>query len=231
MDGEISNIKKWIILYPIYINSKRTIAEGRRISTSKACENPTCAEIGDCCSHLKLLFAIEIDKAYQRDFMQRGRVRVMLKKEDGTFSNPAISSRGMDGEISNIKKWLILYPIYINSKKTIVEGRRISTSKACENPTCAEIGDCCSHLKLPFAIEIDKAYPRDFMQRGRVRVMLKKEDGTLSNAAISSRKQLMLRIAELVPRHPGRTKKQEPAATSTSGAGPSKSGKGGKKKR
>uniref|UniRef100_A0A5B6YHR6 Signal recognition particle 19 kDa protein n=1 Tax=Davidia involucrata TaxID=16924 RepID=A0A5B6YHR6_DAVIN len=136
----------------------------------------------------------------------------------------------MDEEIFNIKKWVVLYPVYINSKKTIADGRRISTSKACENPTCAEISDCCSHLKLPFAIEIDKAYPRDFMQRGRVRVLLKKEDGTLHNSAISSRKQLMLCVAELVPRHPGRTKKQEPAA-STSGTGPSKSGKGGKKKR
>ncbi|KAD3641432.1 hypothetical protein E3N88_30656 [Mikania micrantha] len=43
-------------------------------------------------------------------------------------------------------------------------------------------------------------------------------------------KQLMLRIAELVPRHPGRIKKQE-AAASVSNAGPSKSGKAGKKKR
>ncbi|XAR73751.1 hypothetical protein NMG60_11007823 [Bertholletia excelsa] len=136
----------------------------------------------------------------------------------------------MDGQISNIKKWNILYPVYMNSKKTIAEGRRISASKACDNPTCVEIGDCCNHLKIPFAIEIDKAYPRDFMQRGRVRVLLKKDDGTLYNPNISSKKQLMLRIAELVPRHPGRTKKQEPAA-STSGAGPSKSGKGGKKKR
>ncbi|XP_030481062.1 signal recognition particle 19 kDa protein [Cannabis sativa] len=135
----------------------------------------------------------------------------------------------MDGEIINIKKWVVIYPVYINSKKTIPEGRRICVSKACENPTCAEIGDCCSHFKLPFAIEIDKAYPRDFMQRGRVRVLLKKEDGTLCNPAISSRKQLMLRIAELVPRHPGRTKKPEPA--STSNATTSKSGKGGKKKR
>ncbi|CAL5434807.1 unnamed protein product [Camellia sinensis] len=130
----------------------------------------------------------------------------------------------MDGEISNIEKWIILYPIYINSKKTIAEGRRISTSKACENPTCAEI------------VLIRHAYPRDFMQQGRVRVLLKNEDGTFSNPAISSKlisigKQLMLRIAELVPRHPGRTKKQEPAAASTSGAVPSKSGKGGKKKR
>ncbi|XP_010266585.1 PREDICTED: signal recognition particle 19 kDa protein [Nelumbo nucifera] len=134
----------------------------------------------------------------------------------------------MDGGLSNVKKWVVLYPVYINSKKTIAEGRRISTSKACENPTCAEISDCCNYLKVPCVIEIDKAYPRDFMQRGRVRVLLKKEDGTLYNPAIPSRKQLMLHVAELVPKHHGRTKKQEPA---TSTAGPSKSGKGGKKKK
>lgn len=34
----------------------------------------------------------QIDKAYPRDFMQVGRVRVQLKKEDGTFVNPAITS-------------------------------------------------------------------------------------------------------------------------------------------
>ncbi|XP_054807692.1 signal recognition particle 19 kDa protein [Prosopis cineraria] len=135
----------------------------------------------------------------------------------------------MEGELPNIKKWIVLYPVYINSKKTVAEGRRIGLSKACENPTSAEIGDCCGYLKLPFAIEIDKAYPRDFMQRGRVRVLLKKEDGTLYNPSITSRKGLMLRVAEMVPRHHARVKKQEPASTS---AGPSnKSGKGGKKKR
>ncbi|XP_042481190.1 signal recognition particle 19 kDa protein [Macadamia integrifolia] len=136
----------------------------------------------------------------------------------------------MDGALPNTKKWIVIYPIYINSKKTIAEGRRISTTKACENPTCVEIGDCCNYLKLPSVIEIDKAYPRDFMQRGRVRVLLKKEDGTLFNPAIASRKQLMLQVAEMVPRHHGRTKKQEPAPTSST-AGPSKSGKGGKKKK
>ncbi|PIA49247.1 hypothetical protein AQUCO_01300237v1 [Aquilegia coerulea] len=143
----------------------------------------------------------------------------------------------MDGEAINIKKWIVFYPIYINSKKTIAEGQRISATKACENPTCVEIADSCRYLQLPSAIEIDKAYPRDFMQRGRVRVLLKKEDGTLYNPAIGSRKQLMLQVAELVPRHHGRTKKQEPTPTST--AGPSKSGvgaskaggKGGRKKK
>ncbi|KAJ1395245.1 Signal recognition particle, SRP19 subunit [Sesbania bispinosa] len=179
----------------------------------------------------------------------------------------------MEGELANIKKWNVLYPVYINSKKTVAEGRRIGLLKACENPTCAEIGDCCSYLKLPFAIEIDKAYPRDFMQRGRMRVLLKKEDGTLYNSSIPSRElhrnhillafvmcnnlcfvnffptdgasnftsstqsrfnsrqvqfQLLKRWCQA--RHHGRTKKQEPASTST--AGPSnKSGKGGKKRR
>ncbi|KAG9155001.1 hypothetical protein Leryth_012177 [Lithospermum erythrorhizon] len=55
----------------------------------------------------------------------------------------------MDGEIQNIKKWNIIYPVYINSKKTIPEGRRINVNKTCENPTCHEISDCCNHLKIP----------------------------------------------------------------------------------
>ncbi|VFQ83074.1 unnamed protein product [Cuscuta campestris] len=138
----------------------------------------------------------------------------------------------MDGNAQNIKKWIVVYPVYINSKKTIAEGRRISVSKACENPTCAEIHDCCRHLKLLSAIEIDKAYPRDFMQRGRVRVLLKKEDGTLFNPSISSRKELMIHVAELVPKHANRIKKQEPASSSSAAAaGSSKQGKGGRKKR
>ncbi|KAL5700542.1 signal recognition particle 19kDa [Ranunculus cassubicifolius] len=140
-------------------------------------------------------------------------------------------------EVVNVKKWVVFYPIYINSKKTIAQGRRITATKACENPTCVEIHDCCRHLKLKSVIETEKAYPRDFMQRGRVRVLLKNEDGTLCNPAIGSRKQLMLEVAELVPRHPGRTKKQDPAPTSSTaaksgGGAPSKAGgKGGKKKK
>jgi signal recognition particle subunit SRP19 len=60
----------------------------------------------------------------------------------------------MEAELPNVKKWIVLYPVYINSKKTVAEGRRIGIAKACENPTCAEIGDCCNYLKLPYAIEV-----------------------------------------------------------------------------
>ncbi|KAJ7540496.1 hypothetical protein O6H91_10G018300 [Diphasiastrum complanatum] len=138
----------------------------------------------------------------------------------------------MEGGAPDVSRWVVIYPIYINSKKTVAEGRRIAISNACENPTCLEIADCCSFLKLPCAIELDKAYSRDFMQVGRVRVQLKRLDGSLSNPAIPSRKVLLLKVAELVPKHHGRTKKQEPSASgSGSNAATGKSGKGGRKKK
>ncbi|PKA58108.1 Signal recognition particle 19 kDa protein [Apostasia shenzhenica] len=99
----------------------------------------------------------------------------------------------MDGEQQSFKKWNIIYPIYINLKKSIAEGRQNSASKACENPTCIEIGDCCNHLKIPCAIEHDKACPRDFMQIGRVRFELIREHGSPYNPAIGSSSE---------PRHP-----------------------------
>ncbi|KAK1256999.1 Signal recognition particle 19 kDa protein [Acorus gramineus] len=136
----------------------------------------------------------------------------------------------------NIKRWIVFYPIYINSKKTIAEGRRIGSEKGCENPTCIEIGDCLAYLKIPFAIELDKAYPRDFMQRGRVRLQLKREDGSFYNPAVASRKQLMIRVAELIPKV--RAKRQESSGSSNAGtsksasaAGSSKSEKRGRKKK
>ncbi|RLM80561.1 signal recognition particle 19 kDa protein-like [Panicum miliaceum] len=87
-----------------------------------------------------------------------------------------------------------------------------------------------SHLKIPCRIESDKSYPRDFLQVGRVRMQLKRDDGSPVNPEIVTKKKLMLQVAELVPKHLGRTKKQEPASNSSSTA-PSKPGKGGRKKK
>ena len=60
---------------------------------------------------------------------------------------------------SAIKKWNIIYPVYLNSKKTVVEGRRIAAAKAWPDHTCVELADCCSHLKIPHAIEVRTPYP------------------------------------------------------------------------
>ena len=100
----------------------------------------------------------------------------------------------------DVKTWICLYPLYLDKGKSERQGRRVSKSLAVENPNVLEINDSCKHLKLLSAIE-NKRHPRDFFSRGRVRVQLKKEDGTPCNPAIRTRKQLMIEVAKLVPSH------------------------------
>ena len=85
-----------------------------------------------------------------------------------------------------VKTWKTIYPAYIDSKLTLAEGRRIPKGKAVENPTCEEIAEILMYLKIPHAIEVDKAYPRNWMQKGRVRVMLKDDKGNLANPEITN---------------------------------------------
>lgn len=46
------------------------------------------------------------------------------------------------------------YPNYINSKKTVQEGRRIIKELACEDPIADELSEVCVYLKLPHALEV-----------------------------------------------------------------------------
>lgn len=133
---------------------------------------------------------------------------------------------------------IIVYPAYINSKRTVSEGRRIPADKACEDPHVVEMIDCCKYLKLPAEIE-DKQYPRDWwLSRGRLRVQLFNEGGTPINPEIPTRREMLLRIAELVPKHPNRHKKPGQKSEGASGSGSSaaassskQSSKKGKKKK
>ncbi|GAQ82691.1 signal recognition particle 19 kDa protein [Klebsormidium nitens] len=127
-------------------------------------------------------------------------------------------------------RWNCIYPAYIDKKKSSQQGRRVLATLAAENPQAYEIADCCTYFKLPTVLELNKSYSRDFLQPGRVRVQIKREDGSPVNPAIPNRKKLLEEVAKMVPKHTGRQKKAaEPAAGgSTSGA---KSGKSGKKKK
>lgn len=114
-------------------------------------------------------------------------------------TNPAIKER-----------YMCIYPAYVNSKKTIAEGRRIPSEKGVENPTCAEIRDVLSAAGLNVLVE-NKIYPREWNRdvqfRGRVRVQLKEEDGNLCQEKFSSRKDVMLYVAEMIPKLKTRTQK------------------------
>ena len=86
-------------------------------------------------------------------------------------------------------RWVIVYPAYLNAKKTLVQGRRLSKAKAVDNPLCSEIRDVCTSLELPVDIE-PKHYPRELardpIHSGRVRVQIKNDDGTPCNETISN---------------------------------------------
>uniref|UniRef100_A0A3B5M597 Signal recognition particle 19 kDa protein n=1 Tax=Xiphophorus couchianus TaxID=32473 RepID=A0A3B5M597_9TELE len=89
------------------------------------------------------------------------------------------------------ERFICVYPIYINSKKTLAEGRRIPTEKAVENPSCAEVRDVLTAAGMNVYVE-NKMHPREWNRdvqfRGRVRVQLKQTDGSLCQDKFRSRK-------------------------------------------
>ncbi|KAF4522722.1 hypothetical protein B566_EDAN010928 [Ephemera danica] len=95
-DKKHSDRERWICIYPAYINSKKTRAEGRRIPVDKAVENPTHQEMRDVLAASNVKVGVE-RKIYSRERSKEpvywGRLRVQLKEEDGTPCHPDIPTR------------------------------------------------------------------------------------------------------------------------------------------
>ncbi|XP_065207453.1 signal recognition particle 19 kDa protein [Planococcus citri] len=105
-------------------------------------------------------------------------------------------------------RWICIYPAYINSKKTIAEGRRIAKEKSVENPTIPEIMEVLSTsgLKaLPENKQYSRERSREFTVRGRVRVQIKNDDGTPCNPEFPSRESVMMYISINIPKLKSRT--------------------------
>jgi hypothetical protein len=64
-------------------------------------------------------------------------------------------------------------------------------------------------LALNARLDMEKAYSRDWLTRGRVHVELKRNDGVPCNADIPSKLILLVRCAELCARHADRPKRLE----------------------
>jgi signal recognition particle subunit SRP19 len=88
-----ADTKNWIVIYPVYLDSTKTVAEGRKATKDTAVSKPTLAEIATCIKKLGLLCVEEPEKAYSRDpVMEVGRVKIQLKTGT-TPVNPDITSR------------------------------------------------------------------------------------------------------------------------------------------
>eukprot|EP00117_Sycon_ciliatum_P015645 scpid29268/ scgid15408/ Signal recognition particle 19 kDa protein; Signal recognition particle 19 kDa protein len=151
-------------------------------------------------------------------------------------------------------RWVCIYPAYLNSRKTVAEGRRIAKEKAVHEPTVQEIYNVCTNKGLTCAVEETKRYTRDWTmdpaKLGRIRVQLKKSDGTPCHAELQTRKQILLYLGDMIPRLKSRhthgasaaaaggaaaSAGVDPATAAASSSGGSsgggKSNKGGKKKK
>jgi signal recognition particle subunit SRP19 len=91
------------------------------------------------------------------------------------------------GAFNSIKKhsdqsrWICIYPVYFNSKKTVAEGRRLPVKLCVENPTSTEIRDVLQHAGLNCLLENHRVHPRELnkyelLYRGRVRVQIKNDE-------------------------------------------------------
>ncbi len=55
--------KRWWVIYPVYLNAVKTMAEGRRLPRAACVNNPTVREIEEICRALKLPADIEVRAA------------------------------------------------------------------------------------------------------------------------------------------------------------------------
>jgi len=83
----------------------------------------------------------------------------------------------------------IIWPAYLDAKKTKKEGRKIPRKHAIESPTLAEIKEAAERLKLKAKIEADKAYPPSWWERSG-RVIIEHEK--------LKKRELLLKISKMI---------------------------------
>eukprot|EP00090_Calanus_glacialis_P012286 TRINITY_DN2077_c0_g1_i1.p1 TRINITY_DN2077_c0_g1~~TRINITY_DN2077_c0_g1_i1.p1 ORF type:complete len:173 (-),score=62.51 TRINITY_DN2077_c0_g1_i1:120-638(-) len=107
---------------------------------------------------------------------------------------------------SDPERFICIYPAYLNSKKSVSEGRRLPMTKAVENPAYQEIkmvlDDAGYELGKSYVLE-GKFYPRERskepMFRGRFKIQLKQSDGELLKEEFPTRDSIMVYLGEKIP--------------------------------
>ncbi|CAO1630878.1 unnamed protein product [Parajaminaea phylloscopi] len=97
------------------------------------------------------------------------------------------------------KKWITLYPIYFDAKRSNKVGeRRVSWKHASLYPLSSGLVKAAGKLGLRFVHEPYKTHPRDWENPGRVKVQLFDEEGKATHGSIRNRKQLVVAVAPLL---------------------------------
>lgn len=86
------------------------------------------------------------------------------------------------------KHFQCLYPVYFDKTRSRADGRKVGAELAVENPLARDIVDAVQMLGLKAGLEPEKLHPKDWANPGRVRVLLKDENGKLVNSKIKNSK-------------------------------------------
>lgn len=90
------------------------------------------------------------------------------------------------------KRWIAIYPIYIDAKRPYGKGcRRVAYEKSCLFPMSLHIAHALKFLNIPCVHEVHKTHPKDWENPGRVKAKLFNEDWQSLHPKIKSKKQLI----------------------------------------
>eukprot|EP00026_Physarum_polycephalum_P009861 Phypoly_transcript_09998.p1 GENE.Phypoly_transcript_09998~~Phypoly_transcript_09998.p1 ORF type:complete len:134 (+),score=20.29 Phypoly_transcript_09998:926-1327(+) len=101
--------------------------------------------------------------------------------------------------LPSTKKWKIIYPCYLSSKRSANEGRQVPKEYCVENPTLQGMFEVLKTFGLPFEIELNKTHPRDFGVPGRIKVRIYSDDHKPLNPEIKTKQDLLRKIGKALP--------------------------------
>mmetsp|Transcript_27928 Transcript_27928/g.59796 ORF Transcript_27928/g.59796 Transcript_27928/m.59796 type:complete len:224 (+) Transcript_27928:167-838(+) len=107
--------------------------------------------------------------------------------------------------------FFVIYPSYLDSSKTIKQGRRIGAEKAVDTPTVQDISEALASMSIRHVSQPHKGYSRDattlWDNPGRVRV-----DPSVLEGDLYTKRSLMAELASIVRELPSRTRRLEVTA-------------------
>ncbi|ETS06625.1 signal recognition particle, SRP19 subunit [Trichoderma reesei RUT C-30] len=120
------------------------------------------------------------------------------------LSGPQTSTLPASADRSAYNSFQCLYPVYFDASRSRAEGRRVSAALAVKNPLAREIANACSRLRLQTLLEPEKIHPKDWANPGRVKVGLKKMNGSSGVAAsgIKNKHHLYVLVAKHLQENP-----------------------------
>ena len=106
--------------------------------------------------------------------------------------------------------FFIIYPSYLDSSKTVKQGRRIGVEKSVDTPTVQDLSEALASLNVRHVQQPHKGYSRDqttlWDNPGRVRV-----DPAVLESGYTKR-SLLVELASIIEELPNRARRLEVAA-------------------